>query len=116
MGVLDLFVFFCVGGRASEVYALSLHDALPICVGSGVGVNKSVVVSVGTEVSTLSGALTYDTPVLVNVSRGNVDRKSTRLNSSHANRSYAVYWLERESVGGSACEASVWVSESVVVS
>src|SRR5690606_41296396 len=33
-------------------------------------------------------------------SRRNEDRKSTRLNSSHVNSSYAVFWLTKKSVDG----------------
>src|SRR3712207_8415819 len=37
------------------------------------------------------------------VSRRPRDRKSTRLNSSHANISYAVFWLKKTTLNVSTC-------------
>src|SRR3712207_8128462 len=37
-----------------------------------------------------------EAPVLTDVQRGDLDRKSTRLNSSHANISYAVFCLKKK--------------------
>src|SRR3712207_8911075 len=45
-------------------------------------------------VSAFIGALGLERPVLVGHSMG--DRKSTRLNSSHANISYAVFCLKKK--------------------
>src|SRR5690349_11714100 len=67
---------------ASDVYTLSLHDALPI---SSTG-------------PTFALALLYS-PVRqgLRARRGNrTDRKSTRLNSSHVESSYAVFCLKKK--------------------
>src|SRR3712207_7430412 len=76
----------------TEIYTLSLHDALPICALLG-----------GVVPSTLGGldfALTGLFIVLAIEacragSSNSEDRKRTRLNSSHANISYAVFCLKK---------------------
>src|SRR3712207_8483284 len=48
-------------------------------------------------ISVPRSAVTYRTGgTSVQVANGNVDRKSTRLNSSHANISYAVFCLKKK--------------------
>src|SRR3712207_7957050 len=80
----------------TEIYTLSLHDALPI----------SVVLIMETELwpNFLRECRRRDIPVaLINgrISENSfrryrlIDRKSTRLNSSHANTSYAVFCLKK---------------------
>src|SRR5258707_11866602 len=81
-----IFIFFFFNDTATtEIYTLSLHDALPICF-------------------TLSCRSSEWQPLH---SRGSflrsrkkvswfLDRKSTRLNSSHANISYAVFCLKKK--------------------
>src|SRR3712207_8382439 len=67
----------------TEIYTLSLHDALPIFLGQ------------------LRAVLDRDPPVFERMHDARVgrrveaDRKSTRLNSSHANISYAVFCLKK---------------------
>src|SRR3712207_8325919 len=83
--------FFFNDTATTEIYTLSLHDALPIC---GVGVVQVVVAQLlaldlarGRHAgATLGGG----------VERRPLDRKSTRLNSSHANISYAVFCLKKK--------------------
>src|SRR3712207_8747358 len=83
------FVFFN-DTATTEIYTLSLHDALPIFAARAVAAVVAVVVA----------ALVLLAPVLVAAAaveaarRAAVDRKSTRLNSSHANISYAVFCLK----------------------
>src|SRR6266511_5267889 len=74
--------FFCFfhDAATTEIYTLSLHDALPISGGAGAG-----------------GA---GRPVRHRRHRGRrrtqlPDRKSTRLNSSHVKISYAVFCLKK---------------------
>src|SRR3712207_7173231 len=74
------FFFFFNDTATTEIYTLSLHDALPISVPH---LSQSVV---DTAVETIVK------PVL----KGMIDRKSTRLNSSHANISYAVFCLKKK--------------------
>src|SRR5947209_11163756 len=83
-----MFFFFFNDTATTEIYTLSLHDALPILLGySSMGVGaaepparaiRSIWMSCEREASR---------------SR---DRKSTRLNSSHANISYAVFCLKKK--------------------
>src|SRR5947199_1740464 len=85
-----LLLFFFNDTATTEIYTLSLHDALPICMWQkdfwqGIGWNA--------------------TRVLV-IRQGNqdvdyTDRKSTRLNSSHLGISYAVFCLKKKSTSQS---------------
>src|SRR2546422_8866364 len=74
--------FFFNDTATTEIYTLSLHDALPIWVGSiDFAIVQEVVVAergVGVELETQR------------------DRKSTRLNSSHGYISYAVFCLKKK--------------------
>src|SRR2546429_8803520 len=81
---LILFFFFFNDTATTEIYTLSLHDALPIC----------VVVSRQWD-SRLSPR---NSPTLVSVLLMLIarDRKSTRLNSSHGYISYAVFCLKKK--------------------
>src|SRR2546429_7770721 len=73
--------FFFNDTATTEIYTLSLHDALPISGGQKV----------------LSGALLHelirDFQPPISSCR---DRKSTRLNSSHGYISYAVFCLKKK--------------------
>src|SRR5690606_41764850 len=82
---LSFFVFDAT--PTTEIYPLSLHDALPIY-------NWSLLAHL--DVFTRTGY-----PVLVGASRKGfltrlLDRKSTRLNSSHVKISYAVFCLKKK--------------------
>src|ERR1035437_10931199 len=70
---LASFFFFFNDTATTEIYTLSLHDALPICV--------CLCLRFGPDSRWLGWRST--------------DRKSTRLNSSHANISYAVFCLKK---------------------
>src|SRR3712207_7672410 len=85
-----LFFFFFFNDTATtEIYTLSLHDALPICPGSRA--------PAGRERAGRSAARpTRTAPSLRELHPGHRDRKSTRLNSSHANISYAVFCLKKK--------------------
>src|SRR5437899_12725729 len=83
--LLLLFFFFFFNDTATtEIYTLSLHDALPIWLPdmSGFDVLEQI-----REDASLS-----DVPVVVFTG----DRKSTRLNSSHLGISYAVFCLKKK--------------------
>src|SRR2546430_10223648 len=73
--------FFVNDTATTEIYTLSLHDALPI---SGHGVLEGV---------RDDARLARLRPRSVPGSDEPVDRKSTRLNSSHSQISYAVFCL-----------------------
>src|SRR5260221_12744930 len=81
------FVFFFFNDTATtEIYTLSLHDALPICQFVwAVWFHMCVFFSLSVSVS--CAVTTY---------RVTVDRKSTRLNSSHTVISYAVFCLKKK--------------------
>src|SRR5947209_18842218 len=81
------FHFFFNDTATTEIYTLSLHDALPIY-GQG---NYSL----GVKEQIIFPEIQYDQ---VDQIRGMdlIDRKSTRLNSSHANISYAVFCLKKK--------------------
>src|SRR5215211_3982680 len=70
--------FFFNDTATTEIYTLSLHDALPICQRSHSRARSSRC-SVGTVRP-----------------RSLADRKSTRLNSSHTVISYAVFCLKKK--------------------
>src|SRR5437868_11798526 len=90
-----LLLFFLFNDTApTEIYTLSLHDALPIwhrCADRPVAAGAAVAVGAGRVVAEHEGlpALEHHRLVLG-------DRKSTRLNSSHVSISYAVFCLKKK--------------------
>src|SRR3712207_7524959 len=91
--------FFFNDTATTEIYTLSLHDALPISDLRDVG--KAPVVRRAFEAcGKLSTAEHRPIPYIrwwLDGDPGSVgDRKSTRLNSSHANISYAVFCLKKK--------------------
>src|SRR6266480_4821179 len=78
------FFFFFNDTATTEIYTLSLHDALPIWlqaqVKRGAGYGHSI-----------------REPILAAMTKAlEPDRKSTRLNSSHMSISYAVFCLKKK--------------------
>src|SRR3712207_9480164 len=96
--ILMLCIFFFFNDTATtEIYTLSLHDALPI---SGEGELPAPHRSARCpphrrRVVARRGLLPGLHPQLRRRERRR-DRKSTRLNSSHANISYAVFCLKKK--------------------
>src|SRR5260221_2078342 len=79
------YFFFFNDTATTEIYTLSLHDALPILRSfGGRGCGLSATLSAGVAV------------VLFFCSFAAEDRKSTRLNSSHTVISYAVFCLKKK--------------------
>src|SRR6266853_2767637 len=68
------FFFFFNDTATTEIYTLSLHDALPIC----------------------CAPPPPPPPPWSPCPRSGADRKSTRLNSSHSQSSYAVFCLKKK--------------------
>src|SRR6266571_2397332 len=73
-----LSLFFFNDPATTEIYTLSLHDALPISRPATVGARAAI----------------NARPATVGARAG--DRKSTRLNSSHMSLSYAVFCLKKK--------------------
>src|SRR5687768_18566018 len=88
----DLFFFFN-DTATTEIYTLSLHDALPILAEEIVSarVAEDLPESFGKLVGVDDGAAVG---VVGKVAQR--DRKSTRLNSSHGYISYAVFCLKKK--------------------
>src|SRR3712207_9570026 len=90
--------FFFNDTATTEIYTLSLHDALPICCKKQFEFGSLRMVSAGLEILETS----EDKDLLVagqtrpTITKSKLDRKSTRLNSSHANISYAVFCLKKK--------------------
>src|SRR3989337_3887854 len=92
---LSVFFFFFNDTATTEIYTLSLHDALPICC----------------FLPDLTGFTSFRR-------RGDrlSDRKSTRLNSSHGSISYAVFCLKKKknntyiqsSLGRTRCNSPIY--------
>src|SRR5437762_12093547 len=74
------FLFFFNDTAPTEIYTLSLHDALPISPRKRCSTSLTVSLSIP--------AVTCSSPIR--------DRKSTRLNSSHRCISYAVFCLKKK--------------------
>src|SRR3712207_8748587 len=75
----------------TEIYSLALHDALPISWRKDLEVLDNAVKLIAKILLLHSKELP---PCLVAASPKAEDRKSTRLHSSHANLSYAVFCLK----------------------
>src|SRR5258707_2727071 len=88
--------FFFNDTATTEIYTLSLHDALPISTISVMEIEYRLSLdeertrSLASVMRALLGA------VQVLPYAAEEDRKSTRLNSSHANISYAVFCLKKK--------------------
>src|SRR3712207_9254417 len=91
----NLYIFFFNDTATTEIYTLSLHDALPISY-------RVVDIAIGdlgnpaARKFDLEAWLPGQERFRELTSCSNTDRKSTRLNSSHANISYAVFCLKKK--------------------
>src|SRR2546427_8767137 len=85
-------IFFFNDTATTEIYTLSLHDALPISTGTTCSASSA---SPPTSMGSRSAPWL---PTSARRSRGRErrDRKSTRLNSSHSQISYAVFCLKKK--------------------
>src|SRR2546427_3148921 len=104
------FCFFFNDTATTEIYTLSLHDALPIYLqvaldppGPGTSVYEPDVAIDPDNPDRIAVAAQYG----VKGSRGARDRKSTRLNSSHSQISYAVFCLKKKKNKDSKCICGV---------
>src|SRR3712207_7239937 len=92
------YVFFFFNDTATtEIYTLSLHDALPIWSRPSHRQMNASAAAAGGNLSTVPSRCGISISSLLEA-RSSLfrDRKSTRLNSSHANISYAVFCLKKK--------------------
>src|SRR3989442_2178386 len=109
--LLPSIIFFFFNDTATtEIYPLSLHDALPISLrlmkctcGFPNAVWEAVVKSVHR----------VPMPITTSAPRASRDRKSTRLNSSHVRISYAVFCLKKKNAN-EWCDTQTTVHSSNV--
>src|SRR5260221_10805892 len=89
---LQKFFFFFNDTATTEIYTLSLHDALPISISRNS--SNGPIRPLLTRRVQLSSACSA--PTRSETSWPGPDRKSTRLNSSHTVISYAVFCLKKK--------------------
>src|SRR3712207_8120896 len=90
-------IFFFNDTATTEIYTLSLHDALPI-LGAGMRIPALLLQPYCNPRGLAHGTVASAASI--------ADRKSTRLNSSHANISYAVFCLKKKKIAAYAGRAS----------
>src|SRR5204863_8945026 len=94
--------FFISNPASTEIYTLSLHDALPIStLSESVRSTLFIVIAAYNEEGAIGSVVrelrtTYANVVVVDDGSRDQDRKSTRLNSSHVEISYAVFCLKKK--------------------
>src|SRR5437588_3375257 len=98
MSLVDPPDFFFNDTATTDIYTLSLHDALPICFAGDLRSQLR-------ERNLRHGGITREGQTL------RVDRKSTRLNSSHTVISYAVFCLKKKRVILMDAPCSTWYVE-----
>src|SRR3712207_8103149 len=93
-------MFFFNDTATTEIYTLSLHDALPIFVARSPG-DRGQHLEEAEDLTRFQVVQHCHVLLLALGDRNGAcrlgrDRKSTRLNSSHANISYAVFCLKKK--------------------
>src|SRR5204862_7186239 len=98
---------------AQELYSLSLHDALPICDGSFSSPQFRVAATLhgellpensSNEFPERDDAAPREGRGVISLRKFIRDRRSTRLNSSHVETSYAVFCVKTKTLSRSATE------------
>src|SRR2546427_9440600 len=85
----SIFFFFFNDTATTEIYTLSLHDALPIFLRESARQPNPLVLTAGERPQPAVSQVHR-------IARDQRDRKSTRLNSSHSQISYAVFCLKKK--------------------
>src|SRR3712207_9034073 len=94
MGQNSMVIVFFNDTATTEIYTLSLHDALPIFYDDA-GTLQHIGVAASFTMKRRGELVEELAPYRADALSGQ-DRKSTRLNSSHANISYAVFCLKKK--------------------
>src|SRR2546426_9380424 len=106
--LLSYLFFFFNDTATTEIYTLSLHDALPIfeagLPGFKTAIRESVVLSVDDRLR-IDFTLQIGEVAEKIVVTTTTDRKSTRLNSSHLVISYAVFCLKKKKTNDESSHA-----------
>src|SRR2546430_10976605 len=106
--IIILIFFFFNDTATTEIYTLSLHDALPI--------SRTTAAGGGGHASATRGGRARGVRRR-SAGRADRDRKSTRLNSSHSQISYAVFCLKKKkktihAAIATACHAGIVLMRS----
>src|SRR5207302_11383378 len=99
----DGFVF--LSPSHSKIYTLSLHDALPICCGRRERPTRRIP-GTGTTPPRNTARRRHRSRRFRALPTLPIDRKSTRLNSSHVKISYAVFCLKKKTEDSHAANSS----------
>src|SRR5256885_5557777 len=105
---MEIFFFFN-DTATTEIYTLSLHDALPI-LGAGPGSAGNWQREISREVPDQPVSTERGPPAAGREDQRRADRKSTRLNSSHLVISYAVFCLKKKKNVATQLRAAVVAS------
>src|SRR5690606_41967039 len=97
-------LFSCLAPATSDIYTLSLHDALPISIGVCASPLSDAVRLTLLDVDIWKSADQIDVSGGEEITYAiHIDRKSTRLNSSHVKISYAVFCLKKKKTRPRPC-------------
>src|SRR5262245_64591006 len=86
--------FLFTNPATTDIYTLSLHDALPISLHE---LRRALDLRCGDQIRGTARIVGTPSPPVLHL-ESDLDRKSTRLNSSHLGISYAVFCLKKKSV------------------
>src|SRR3712207_8618054 len=107
-------IFFFNDTATTEIYTLSLHDALPISGATPQGPDGGRPLRAARARHPAVGGLVHRNRRELVGQGGGVDRKSTRLNSSHANISYAVFCLKKKKYSKIHLYTAIVISHVIV--
>src|SRR5207249_10195865 len=102
---ISLLIFYFTAASPTDVYTLSLHDALPIFTNTSAAPSGRPAWRERTATIIARRFGSTPVPTLLGIARSvgatsawisSRDRKSTRLNSSHVSISYAVFCLKKK--------------------
>src|SRR5688500_20412020 len=85
--ILYIIYLLSIFTLTTQIHTLSLHDALPICIGDGSFLRQPTINLLTADTFGVDGT---------DIDVADLDRKSTRLNSSHLVFSYAVFCLKKK--------------------